>query len=399
MFGLFKKPIAWDDLEFLFKTSACEIFTNDIDASELDLRRRVDAVLNKGNFKTTPAQKSTLDTAYITVAMSRELRVAFNQAVHPNGQLHAERYAQLQAELNKRLIYFRDTPTLKGLQESLMAGMAQTKPSALPFTTSQAITSVINNQTKSAGTRTPTTSPVISPANQGARLYSSRPLRTDASPNVKSLHSAATQGHAEEQCALGLSYENGDGIEDNCIEAAFWYLLAAKQGDAQAKYRLGLLYKNGLGVNRNWATAAEWINSAAKDGYAPAIQEQVVITTLIDTAYQENAGQRLVTPRESIKTSATPVSDNTTKPTAVTASTTITPQSTEAQFLLGVKYETGNGMSSNYREAARLYKLAAQHGHKKAQFNLSLLYRKGLGVNKDDAEADEWLHRSNSKPN
>jgi len=396
MFGLFKKSIAWDDLEFLFKTSACEIFKNDIDASELDLRRRVDAVLNRGNFKITPAQISMLETAYMTVAMSRDLRVAFNGAVYPDGQLNTERYAQLQAELNKRLIYFRDAPTLKGLQESLMAGIAQTKTPSQPFTTSPARTPAINNQTTSADTRTQTTSPVISPANQDGRLYSSRPLRTDASPNVKSLHSAATQGHAEEQFALGLSYENGDGIEDNCVEAAFWYLLAAKQGNAQAKYRLGLLYRSGLGVRGNWITAAEWIKSAAKDGYAPAIKEQVLTTTFVK---DQSSGQAVVNPSESIKTSATLVSDNTTKPTAVTISTTITPQSTEAQFLLGVKYETGNGMSSNYREAAHLYKLAAQHGHKKAQFNLSLLYRKGLGVNKDDAQADEWLHRSNNNPN
>jgi len=328
--------------------------------------------------------------------MSRDLRVAFNGAVYPDGQLNTERYAQLQAELNKRLIYFRDAPTLKGLQESLMAGIAQTKTPSQPFTTSPARTPAINNQTTSADTRTQTTSPVISPANQDGRLYSSRPLRTDASPNVKSLHSAATQGHAEEQFALGLSYENGDGIEDNCVEAAFWYLLAAKQGNAQAKYRLGLLYRSGLGVRGNWITAAEWIKSAAKDGYAPAIKEQVLTTTFVK---DQSSGQAVVNPSESIKTSATLVSDNTTKPTAVTISTTITPQSTEAQFLLGVKYETGNGMSSNYREAAHLYKLAAQHGHKKAQFNLSLLYRKGLGVNKDDAQADEWLHRSNNNPN
>jgi TPR repeat protein len=159
---------------------------------------------------------------------------------------------------------------------------------------------------------------------------------------------------------LGLKYETGDGVEDHCIEAARWYLIAAEHGHRDAKYRLGLLYKSGLGVIRNLKLAQTWTQSAAKDGCEPAVQEQLIIAKLI----QEEE------------------------------------QLAESQFLSGVKCEIGEGLvSSDYPEAARLYRLAAQGGHRKAQFNLSLLYRQGLGVTKDVAEADRWLKRSKSRPN
>lgn len=154
---------------------------------------------------------------------------------------------------------------------------------------------------------------------------------------------------------LGVRYENGDGVEDHCIEAARWYKVAAEHGHAEAKYRLGLLYKSGIGVFRDLEVAQTWIKSAAKDGLAPAVQEQFVIANLIKKEAQLS----------------------------------------EFHFASGVRSETGEGLvSCDYSEAARLYRLAAERGHTKAQHNLSLLYREGLGVNKNEAEADKWLARS-----
>lgn len=159
---------------------------------------------------------------------------------------------------------------------------------------------------------------------------------------------------------LGLKYDVGYGVDDNCIEAARWYVIAAEHGHTEAKFRLGLLYKDGLGVIRNLKLAQTWIQSAIKDGWKPAVREQLKITKLIQE--EEHLA--------------------------------------EFQFLSGVRCEAGEGLvSSDYREAARLYLLAAQRGHKKAQFNLSVLYRQGLGVNKDEAEADRWLRRSVSNAN
>lgn len=58
-----------------------------------------------------------------------------------------------------------------------------------------------------------------------------------------------------------------------------------------------------------------------------------------------------------------------------------------AQAQLGYRYDVGNGVAKDDREAAQLYRLAAVQGHASAQFNLGLMYANGRGVAKDEAEA------------
>ena len=59
----------------------------------------------------------------------------------------------------------------------------------------------------------------------------------------------------------------------------------------------------------------------------------------------------------------------------------------DAQYNLGVCYNTGRGVPVDDKEAARLYKLAADQGHALAQYNLGGCYNTGRGVPQDDNEA------------
>ncbi|MEI6847264.1 MAG: tetratricopeptide repeat protein [Chlorobiaceae bacterium] len=63
----------------------------------------------------------------------------------------------------------------------------------------------------------------------------------------------------------------------------------------------------------------------------------------------------------------------------------------QAQCNLGLLYESGKGVTQDYAEAARWYHLAAEQGHAQAQFNLGLLYKSGRGVTQDSAEAERWF--------
>ena len=58
-----------------------------------------------------------------------------------------------------------------------------------------------------------------------------------------------------------------------------------------------------------------------------------------------------------------------------------------AQHSLGVMYEDGTGVAKDFREAARLYALAAAHGHADSQYNLGIMYDNGTGVAQDYTEA------------
>jgi len=55
----------------------------------------------------------------------------------------------------------------------------------------------------------------------------------------------------------------------------------------------------------------------------------------------------------------------------------------KAQNNLGILYRRGLGVKKNPKEAAKWYKLAADQGFAKAQFNLGLMYKRGNGVEKD----------------
>ena len=62
----------------------------------------------------------------------------------------------------------------------------------------------------------------------------------------------------------------------------------------------------------------------------------------------------------------------------------------EAQNDVGFSYYTGQGVSQDYAEAVRWYRLAADQGLAEAQYNLGLMYDLGQGVPRDNAEAARW---------
>ena len=81
---------------------------------------------------------------------------------------------------------------------------------------------------------------------------------------------AAEQGHAVAQYNLGITYENGDGVDVNYKKAYGWYEKAAEQGNKKAQFSLGVMYKNGRGVDVNYKKVMEWFEKAAEQGHAKA---------------------------------------------------------------------------------------------------------------------------------
>ena len=62
------------------------------------------------------------------------------------------------------------------------------------------------------------------------------------------------------------------------------------------------------------------------------------------------------------------------------------------QVNLGYYYHHGIVVARDYKEAARLFRLAADQQEPEAEFNLGLCYEKGYGVNRDLDEAI-WLYQ------
>jgi TPR repeat protein len=81
---------------------------------------------------------------------------------------------------------------------------------------------------------------------------------------------AAAQGYPPAYYALGVMYDNGNGVTQNYSEAAKWYRLAADQQVVLAQSRLGRMYGAGQGVVQDYREAVRWLKPAAEGGDAQA---------------------------------------------------------------------------------------------------------------------------------
>ena len=61
-----------------------------------------------------------------------------------------------------------------------------------------------------------------------------------------------------------------------------------------------------------------------------------------------------------------------------------------AQRFLGVMYRNGIGVPENVAEAVKLYRLAAEQGYISAQYNLGVMYGNGEGVPESYLTAYVW---------
>jgi TPR repeat protein len=66
----------------------------------------------------------------------------------------------------------------------------------------------------------------------------------------------------------------------------------------------------------------------------------------------------------------------------------------EAQFNVGLMYERGMGVSKNERESLVWYRKSAEQGNSNAQFNLGVMYENGLGTPVDFSQAHQWYSKA-----
>ena len=66
---------------------------------------------------------------------------------------------------------------------------------------------------------------------------------------------------------------------------------------------------------------------------------------------------------------------------------------------IGVLYQLGQGVPRDFKEAIKWYRLAAQQGFALAQYNLGLMYAEGQGVKQDYVEARLWYQQAAEQGN
>jgi hypothetical protein len=80
---------------------------------------------------------------------------------------------------------------------------------------------------------------------------------------ISGLRRQAKYGDDSAAFTLGMAYEVGHYLHQNCAEAARWVTMAAEAGSPAAEYNLGLRYRDGDGVSADLHESEKWLRKAA----------------------------------------------------------------------------------------------------------------------------------------
>ncbi len=182
----------------------------------------------------------------------------------------------------------------------------------------------------------------------------------------------AEQGDAFSQYVVGRGYLDHSPDPDNEKKAAHWMHKAAEQNHDEAQLFLGKMYRAGLGVPQDHKKSAHWFHEAAKQGN---IESQVILGEI----YRDGL---LGEPQDHKKAKhwfreAAHQGD------------------ISSQLILGEMYRDGLlGEPRDIRFAIVWFRRAGDRagiqGSIDALTHLGDIYAKGLGVPKNDSEAEYW---------
>ena len=214
----------------------------------------------------------------------------------------------------------------------------------------------------------------------------------------------AQAGDVPSAVKTGDFYAQGLGVEPNGAQAAEWYRKAAAQGDTGAAWKLAQLYIQGTLVKQDYEEALPYLQLSAQAG-------NVAAQTELARFYSEGLGGLSASKGDSIlwnlKASAMGSQEAQEALRAqreadpdfydvvnrFSATLLLTAQgNTQAQLSAGEGYRMGYPVTKNDEEALRYFTLAWQEGQlPAAAFELSEMYQKGEGTEKDENKALELL--------
>ena len=176
---------------------------------------------------------------------------------------------------------------------------------------------------------------------------------------------------AESHYELGLRYWEGRGVDQDDVQAAACFALAAEHGPWEAQCMMGHVCRLGRGVPRNTAEAVRWYRKACGS------VEQ----------FGWETGER-------IRAWETTTGDGEFATLLACAQGEAESNNVDAFFLLGVLYADGLLVAKNERQAAAWLKKAARAGDAQAQYLLGHFAEQGIGMAKNTKTALRWRQKA-----
>ncbi len=181
----------------------------------------------------------------------------------------------------------------------------------------------------------------------------------ELSGNAKEIYESALDGDSQAHLEFAKCLYDGNGVRRSISLAKEWFRKAAIMGQAEAEYMMSLYARYGLaGEIVDFNEAFIWCMKAAEQGFEDAIYQ-----TGMDYFHGNGVTQNYEM--------------------AVYWWNKASSNNICAKYNLGVCYERGLGVKTDYKKAFEYYKLTADKGDADAQENLAIFYESGLGTNQN----------------
>jgi len=192
--------------------------------------------------------------------------------------------------------------------------------------------------------------------------------KQDYAEAMKCFRRFADQGNAKAQRELAGMYRFGRGVASNRDEAIRLYRLAALQGDAEAQFDLGNMYQFEIDLKE----APKWFAMAAANGHRLG---PIALASSCDLLEKRND---YVEAAKCWRLAAEQ-------------------DDSLAQFNLASMYVNGQGVTQDYQEALKWFRVVARRraelwGVVTGRMNLGLMYERGWGTTQDYVEAHLWYN-------
>ena len=172
--------------------------------------------------------------------------------------------------------------TTAGYRSKTLAATSETNAAA-KLAPDKSNASVTSRATQDLAGRTTANEPLLDshqrsgpvPASQLSHMQvtdsaMSSALQTLSRYEIAGLRRRAEYGDDSAALLLGMAYETGHLVPQNCGKAGQWVATSASEGNAAAQYNLGLRYREGDGVPVNQEVGASWLRKAAAQRYSEA---------------------------------------------------------------------------------------------------------------------------------
>ena len=219
---------------------------------------------------------------------------------------------------------------------------------------------------------------------------------------IEYLEMAADAGHSKAIAEIAAIYREGKLVDQNLAKAFDYYLKAARGGSAQSQYRVACMYRDGEGTESNKEKSDRWFKIYSHAAIAPY---QYILADTISSRLEIDAN-----PDDLIKKSAL---NYNTKGIVQLASIykngssqfsnvaqakecylMAAEVSASSRLALADMYYEGLLFEQDYKKAAEIYCKLSYALDMTRCYRLHLMYRDGIGVDKNAEKADIYLRRA-----